>query len=189
MKPILYNKSYVYSTLLMSVFTYILNFCTSIYQCSLVFVIIATMANFITFFYGKSESLKSLVFAIIITYTLMLQRFYYIDGKIINGLISVSLLSLMISIYWSTFVFQKLTNKISLIISNMLSLISAALIDCLVMSIFFAFNSYFSYFKILDIFSRELSYKMIYGFLVSVITFIVLKIFRISSKLNRNFNS
>jgi len=187
-KIIICKKAYIWSTLLMCFFTYLLNFCTAIYQCALVFTVIAITTNIVTFLYGKSKSLKGLAFAIIISFVLLMQLPYYIDGKIVNGLVFVSLSSLMISMYWSTSIFQKLTSKFNFVISNALSLMSAAIIDGVIMSIFFIFNNYFSYSRILDIFSKELSYKMMYAFTVSAIMLFVLKMYKISMNLNHNLN-
>ena len=44
----------------------------------------------------------------------------------------------------------------------------------------------FSYSRVLDIFSRELSYKMLYGFVASAIIFVVLKMFKTRENLNHN---
>lgn len=187
-KIIICKKAYIWSTLLMCFFTYLLNFCTAIYQCALVFTVIAITINIVTFLYGKSKSLKGLAFAIIISFVLLMQLPYYIDGKIVNGLVFVSFSSLMISMYWSTSIFQKLTSKFNFVISNALSLMSAAIIDGVIMSIFFIFNNYFSYSRILNIFSKELSYKMMYALTVSAIMLFVLKMYKISMNLNHNLN-
>jgi hypothetical protein len=151
-----------------------------------VFTIIAITVNAVTFIYGKLKSLKGLAFAIIISFALLWQLPYYIDGKIVNGLVFASFSSLMISMYWSTSLFQNLTSKFNIVISNALSLTLAAIIDGLVMGLFFIFNNHFSYSRILDIFSRELSYKIVYGFAASAIIFVVLKMFKTSENLNHN---
>ena len=181
------NKLYICSTLLLCALTYLLNFCMAIYQCALIFTLIAITANAITFTYGKSKSLKGIAFAIVINFALLLQLPYYIGGKIVNGLVFASFLSLMISMYWSNSVFQKLTSKFSIAISNALSLVVASIIDGFIMGLFFILNNQFSYSRVLDIFSRELSYKMLYGFVASAIIFVVLKMFK-TNNLNHNLN-
>jgi hypothetical protein len=145
------------------------------------------VANAVTFTYGKSKSLKGLAVASVISFSLLMQLPYYIDGRIVNGLVFASLSSLMISMYWSNSVFQKLTLNFSIVISNALSLIMAAIIDGFIMALFFTLNNQFSYSRILDIFSRELSYKMLYGFVASAIIFVVLKMFK-TNNLNHNLN-
>ena len=178
------NKLYICSTLLLCNLTYLLNFCTAIYQCALIFTLIAITTNAVTFTCRKSQSLKGLAFAVLISFALQLP--YYIDGKIVNGLVFASFLSLMISMYWSASVFQKLTSKFSIAISNALSLVVASIIDGFIMGLFFILNNHFSYSRVLDIFSRELSYKMLYGFVASAIIFIVFKMFKTINNLNHN---
>ena len=180
------NKLYICSTLLLCALIYLLNLCTAIYQCALIFTLIAIATNAVTFSCGKSQSLKGLAFAVLISFALLLQLPYYIDGKIVNGLVFASFLSLMISMYWSNSVFQKLTSKFSIAISNALSLVVASIIDGFIMGLFFILNNQFSYSRVLDIFSRELSYKMLYGFVASVIIFVVLKMFKTTNNLNHN---
>jgi hypothetical protein len=180
MNKILYNKQYIYSTLLLCILTYLLNHCTAIYQCALVFTVVAITANALTYSYGKSRALKGVAVATMISFVLLWKLPYYVDGKIVNGLVFASLSSIMISMYWSTSVFQKLTSKFSIVTSNALSLVVATVIDGFVMGLFFSLNNNFSYERILDIFSRELSYKLIYGFIASAIILFVLKMFKTS---------
>lgn len=177
------NKQYFLSIGLLCTLTYLLNHCTAIYQCALVFTVIAIMANALTYSYGKLKAFKGLAVAAVISFMLLWKLPYYIDGKIVNGLVFASLLSLMISMYWSTSVFQKLTSKFSLVLSNALSLVAAAVIDGVVMGLFFALNNNFSYLRILNIFSKELSYKMIYGFVASIIVLAVFKAIKMSKSL------
>ena len=180
------NKLYICSTLLLCTLTYLLNFCTAIYQCALIFTLIAITTNAVTFTCGKSQSLKGLAFAVLISFALLWTLPYYINGKIVNGLVFASFSSLMISVYWSTSVFQKLTSKFSFVKSNALSFGLAAIIDGFIMGLFFTLNNQLSYSRVLDIFSRELSYKMLYGFIASAIIFVVLKMFKTTNNLNHN---
>jgi len=131
---------------------------------------------------GRFKSLTALSFAIIISFALLWKLPYYIDGRIVNGLVVASFSSLMISLYFSTTAFLKLRSRFDFVVANALSLIVAALMDGFVMGLFFAINNNFAYSRILDIFSRELSYKMFYGFLASAIIFAVLKIFKTDIK-------
>lgn len=181
---IIENRLYIGSSLLLCALTYLLNYCTAISECALVFTMITITVNLITFTCSKSKSLKGLAFAIVVSFTLLMQLPYYIDGSIVNGLIFASLSSLMISLYWSTSALQKFSSKFSFVVSNTLSLIIAAIIDGILMSLFFAVNKNFSYLRILDIFSRELSYKILYGFLASIIIFAAFKIFKVTNNPN-----
>lgn len=183
---IIANKLYIASTLLLCILTYLLNYCVAIYQCALVFTIIAITVNGTTAIYNRFKSLIGVGFAIVISFALLWKLPYYIDGRIVNGLVFASFSSLIISLYCSTFAFLKFRSRFSFVVANTLSLIVAAIIDGFIMGLFFTINNNFSYIRILDIFSRELSYKMIYGFIASVIILTTLKILNTAN--NSNYN-
>lgn len=172
------NKLYFLSITLLCILTYLLNCCTLIYQCALAFIIIAITMNATTSVYGKSKALRGLAFAIAISFVLLWELPYYIDGKMINGIVVASFTSLMISMYWSVFVFQKLRSKFSAMASNALSFAAGTIIDGLIMGLFFIANNNFSYEKILDIFMKECSYKLTYGLVASVILAIALNMLK-----------
>jgi len=172
------NKLYICSTLLLCSLTVLLNFCTKIYQCAFIFTIIAITINAVTFTYGKRLSLKGLAFAITASFMLLWKLPYYIDGKIVNGLVFASFTSVMISMYWSASFFQKLIAKFSFAKSNFISLSIGSVIDGFIMGIFFVINNNFSYGRIADIFTREVSYKIMYGFIASALIAVVLNMFK-----------
>ena len=180
------NKLYICSIGLLCVLTYLLNYCPAIYQCAAVFTVIVIIINASTSIYGRTKTIKGLAIALITSFALLWKLPYYIDGKIINGLVLASFSSVMISLYLSTSVFQKLTSKFSFVKSNFFSLSVAAIIDGLVMGLFFIVNNNFSYLRVLDIFSRELSYKMMYGLVASAIILTTLNIFKNNKKLGSN---
>lgn len=175
---IIANKLYIASTLLLCTLTYLLNYCAAVYRCALVFTMIVITVNVITAMDGKVKSLMGLASAIVISFTLLWKLPYYIDGRIVNGLAVASFASLMISLYFSTFAFLKSCSRFSFVAANALSLTIAAITDGFVMGLFFVINNNFSYARILDIFSRELSYKMFYGFLASAIIFVALRVLK-----------
>jgi hypothetical protein len=88
--------------------------------------------------------------------------------------------------YWSAYVFQKLGNRFSFVISNALSIAVGAIIDGFVMGLFFIINNNFSYTRVLAIFTREVSYKIIYGLAISAAMLIALNIFKNNKNLNYN---
>ena len=71
---IITNKLYIASTLLLCILTYLLNYCTSIYGCALVFTIIAITVNVTTVLYGRFKGLIGLGFAAIIFVALRLLK-------------------------------------------------------------------------------------------------------------------
>lgn len=162
------QKVYIFSALLLCTLTYLLNYCASIYQCALVFSIIAAVLNVITHVKNKELALKTLAIAVTVSFLLLWRMPYYIDGKLINGLVVASFMSLMISMYWSTIYFKKLCEQVTIGKANFLSLGLAAIIDGMIMGVFFVINNNFSYARILDIFIKEVSYKMLYGVVTSM---------------------
>ena len=173
---IITNKLYIASTLLLCILTYLLNYCTSIYGCALVFTIIAITVNVTTVLYGRFNGLIGLGFAAIISFALLWKLPYYIDGRLVYGLVVDSFSSLMISLYFSTSALTRFYSRFGLAVANILSLAIAAIIDGFVMGLFFVINNNFSYARIMDIFSRELSYKMFYGGFASIMIFAVTRI-------------
>ena len=173
---IITNRPYIASTLLLCSLTYLLNYCTLIYGCALVFTIIAITVNATTFLYGRLKGLMGLSFAAIISFALLWKLPYYIDGRLVNGLVVASFSSLIISLYFSTSALTRFYSRFGFVIANALSLGIAAIIDGFIMGLFFVINNNFSYARIMDTFNRELSYKMFYGILASFLIFTIIKI-------------
>ena len=173
---IMTNKLYIASILLLCALTYLLNYCTTIYQCALVFTIIAITVNIMTAMGGRFKSLTALVSAIIISLALLWKLPYYIDGSLVNGLVIASFSSLIVSLYFSSSALTRFYSRFGFVITNALSLGIAAIIDGFIMGLFFVINNNFSYARIMDTFNRELSYKMFYGILASFLIFTIIKI-------------
>ena len=176
------NKLYIASTLLLCILTYLLNYCTAIYGCALVFTIIVITVNTTTVLYGRFKGLIGLSFAAIISFALLWKLPYYIDGRLVNGLVVASFSSLMVSLYFSVSAFAKFYSRFGFVIANALSLCIAAIIDGFIMRLFFTINNNFSYARIMDIFNRELSYKILYGLLASAIIFVALRLLKNDAK-------
>ncbi len=170
------NKLYIASTLLLCILTYLLNYCTTIYGCALVFTIIAIAVNATTVLYGRFKGLIGLSFAAIISFALLWKLPYYIDGSLVNGLVIASFSSLIVSLYFSSSALTRFYSRFGFVITNALSLGIAAIIDGFIMGLFFVINNNFSYARIMDTFNRELSYKMFYGILASFLIFTIIKI-------------
>ena len=176
------NKLYIASTLLLCILTYLLNYCTAIYGCALVFTIIAITVNATTVLYGRFKGLIGVGFAAIISFALLWKLPYYIDGRLVNGLVVASFSSLIISLYFSTSALTRFCSRFGFAVANVLSLGIAAIIDGFVIGLFFVINNNFSYARIMDIFNRELSYKILYGLLASAIIFFALKLLKNDAK-------
>lgn len=176
------NKLYIASTLLLCILTYLLNYCTTIYGCALVFTIIAIAVNATTVLYGRFKGLIGLGFAVVISFALLWKLPYYIDGRLVNGLVVASFSSLIISLYFSTSALTRFYSRFGFVIANALSLGIAAIIDGFIMRLFFTINNNFSYARIMDIFNKELSYKILYGLLASAIIFVALRLLKNDAK-------
>ena len=150
-----------------------LNYCTAIYQCSLIFSLIVILFNIIIFTNTILFAFFQLFISISVNYFLLLNLPYYIDGNIMNGLIEASFSSLFISICFSYFIFIKSCNKFDIRKAGILSIIASAITDGFIMKLFFIINNKLPYIRILDIFTRELSYKILYGFIIYEIFFIL----------------
>ena len=118
---IMTNKLYIASILLLCALTYLLNYCTTIYQCALVFTIIAITVNIMTAMGGRFKSLTALVSAIIISLALLWKLPYYIDGRLVNGLAVASFSSLIISLYFSVYAFARFYSRFGFVIANAIS--------------------------------------------------------------------
>jgi hypothetical protein len=177
---ILNDKIYI-SAVFICVFTYLLNFCTRTDQCALVFTLIAISVNVVTYFSNRSNAMKILACASIISFGLLSKLPYYVNGKIVHGLVFASFLSLIVSIYFSASIFQRLKSNSNLTVANSIALIGASVIDGIIMGIFFVLNNSFSYSKLGNIFYKELSYKMIYVLISSAVIFTVFKFLKINN--------
>jgi hypothetical protein len=172
------NKLYGLSIVLLCVLTYLLNYCATIYQCALMFILITFSMNAITAVYGQSRALKGLGCAMIISFSLLWKIPYYIDGKIINGLVLISFISLMISMCCGTTLFHKLYAQSKVVSANLLSCVVATVTDGLIMGLFFMSNNNFSFERVLDIFIKECSYKLSYGLAICAMIAVVLYILK-----------
>jgi hypothetical protein len=56
-----------------------------------------------------------------------------------------------------------------LCVANIISISSAAIIDGLIMGSYFAINNNVSFFRILEIFSKEVGYKIIFAIIASFV--------------------
>lgn len=184
MNNIFNKKINIIGFLILTGLTYLLNFCSKIYECALIFTCIILVTNFITILSDRNSSLKQLCLATLVSFIALFKMPYYIDGQIINGLVIASFVSLIISVYWSSLFFEKLRKKYFFLLTNLISIVIAALIDGFIMGLFFLINNKFSLLRIVDIFVKEISYKTFYSLVFTVILFIFFRIFVLIIKTN-----
>ena len=136
------NKLYFLSTLLLCVFTYLLNSCASIYQCAIVFIIITTTFNVLRAIYGRSKSFGALALAIAISFVLLGKLPCYIDRDIVDNLVPsapIRTLAPFITVAWLLYMLlDKLKSRLSPVMSNALMFIMMSITDGYLMVICFA---------------------------------------------------
>lgn len=186
------NKPYFFSISLLCVLTFLLNSATAIYQCALIFTLIAVTVVAVTFFYNKAKAITGLLIAVLVSFIALQKLPYYIDGKIINGLSAASFCSVMISMYLAAAVFQSAQHKYSgdtRLTTQFfaLALVTSALIDGLIMGLFFIFNNNLSYKSVFNICIKELSYKLLYCAIAYVIIAIVFNVSKNKKQQMNNF--
>jgi hypothetical protein len=155
------NKFYLPLVTLLGIFTYLLNYFNNTAQCSLIFVFIAVIVNIIAELYGKKKAIIGSILSVIVSAGLLWNFDYYINGKIINGLVPASLLALLVSTYCGTNLFLQIKSRCSFITRNFVSLILSAVIDGIIMVGFFI--NKFSTERVLVIFTEEILFKCLYS--------------------------
>ena len=143
------NKLYFVSSLLLCVFVYLLNFCASIYQYSIVFIIINTIFNTLRSRYGRLKSFGALALAVAISFALLGELPCYTNEGIVDDLVlnsSIRTLAPFIIFTWFLYILlDKLKSKLSPVMSNALMFIMKSITDgfiivlCFVMYGFKAF--------------------------------------------------
>ncbi|WP_375318686.1 VUT family protein [Candidatus Tisiphia endosymbiont of Oplodontha viridula] len=155
------NKFYIPLVTLLCIFTYLLNFFNKISQCSLVFVFLALTINIISELYGKKKAMIAVLLSTIIGFGLLWNLDYYINGRVIKGVVFASFVSVLLSTYCSTSVFLQLKPAYSFNSRNFISLIVCAIVDGVVMLGFFI--NIFSTKIVLSIFYQEVLFKCAYS--------------------------
>ena len=157
------NSGYLLMSSGCVIFCLLLNYCNKISDCSLIFTCLAFLLNNISERYGKNKAIVSVIIAAVISFTFTYGMEYRIHGELINGLVIGSLLSLLVSSYAGLSILSKLKDKYDYYVRNFISLVVYALIDGLVMALFF-FNIY-STDRVFTIFYKEVGYKCMYSFI------------------------
>lgn len=130
--------NYVYKVGLLFAFTLCINFTKKIVCCALLFTCLIFILNCIAKCHGSKKATISMVFCTTTTLGLLYNKSYcIIAGKPISGLIVASLCAILIASYIGLKLFVKLEASYGFAVSNGMSLLIAALVDHLLMGIFF----------------------------------------------------
>lgn len=171
------NRLYVPLILALFGMTYLLNFCNTIYQCSLLFVLISLVTNGLAESYGIKKALIGLFCATAASVVLLWNFDYYIAGRVVEWLAVVSLLSVLISNSLGAVVFIKIKHIFGFEKRNFLSTIIVSAIDGLVMSIFFM--NTFRLQTILSILAKEITFKCLMAAVIYAIISLTMRLLRI----------
>jgi len=149
----------------------LLNQCTAIYQCACVFTAILLMVN------AKMLNTSSRrAYKYISTGVLLSLPIYMLSGSPSSGLVLGSLVSLLISSFVSIYIGNLVKDSYSLPVVLVIALMAAAIIDGLLISVYFATQTNLSFYKVISIFNRELFFKAVYG-MASALTIYYLGIY------------
>lgn len=148
-------------------FTYLINFYNKIYQCSAMFVLMIFVLNMINSFYGSKKALVSIGISIVLSFSLLWDANYHINGKVIDGLVAASLGSVFISTFLGTILFSGIKRVISFPLKNFIVILLCSVIDGILMVGFFI--NKFSLGRVFTIFAKEVGYKCLYGLVITVL--------------------
>ncbi len=159
------NRNYVLIFAVLLTSSLLINLCHQIYQCSCFFVLATSMAYLLKENYGNKIAFTSLLVALTITFALTYNIEYTLYRKTYVGIITVSILSILISFVISSLFFENRSNlKYFYIIG------AASLIDGLIMSAYFVGK--FELAQIIAIFSKEMIFKTAYITLIAGVAYI-----------------
>jgi hypothetical protein len=152
---------------------YVLNLCTKIWQCSLVFVSIALLAQGISYFFNVKKAIFQISAAIAGNIILHISSSYVLY-KNMDALTITSLLSALISIYAMLAIFYRFNSKsinFAHVIYSLPSLFAASAIDSLFISAFFFVEKTIPVNKISFIFFKDIAFKGLYSILACFICY------------------
>ncbi|MCT4697457.1 hypothetical protein NLX65_03830 [Candidatus Cardinium sp. TP] len=135
MNKILQNYFYKVSVLFAAILC--INFTNRIVYCALLFTFLTLILNGIAKYHGSKKATLSIVLCTATTLGLLYNKQYYMAGKPISGLIVASLCAILIASYIGLRLFIKLELRYGFALSNSISLAISALVDHLLMGLFF----------------------------------------------------
>ncbi|MGI2298571.1 hypothetical protein ACRRVB_02075 [Candidatus Cardinium hertigii] len=154
MKKILKNYYSQVGILFASVFC--MNFTSKVVYCALLFTFLTFILNSIANGHGHRKATTSILLSTTTSFGLLYHKQYCIAGKPIGGLIGTSLFAILVAGYIGFKLFLKLKARYSFVVSNFISLLLAALVDHLIMALFFIKE--FPIDKVCLIFYKETTY-------------------------------
>jgi len=158
------HKINIVTVSLLGILIYLLNQFCYVYQCALVFTSIVFIVSTQALKINPIEGYKYIILGIATSLPI-----YLIKGSLNNGLVIISLLSLLIASCSSIYTTTKLKTTYSMPVILLISILISAVIDGIIISAYLNLYSNFSLFKIINIFNLELFFKSIYGLVFSAL--------------------
>jgi len=147
--------------LVMGLLMFLLNYCTTIAACAFVYTLLMLTVNVIFKTFGFKRALQTVSAYVGINLLFLSGYDYSIRGQVFEYLVPTSLLAVLLA----SVIFMKtvslLENRIGILKSTFVGLVSAAIIDGIIMLVYF--TNYVSASKFTSIFLKETSFKCLYA--------------------------
>ncbi|CAH2559649.1 Uncharacterised protein family UPF0758 [Cardinium endosymbiont of Oedothorax gibbosus] len=179
-------NNYFYKLGLLFASTLCMNFTNKLVYCSLIFTFLMLILNCIAKCHGSKKATISIILCTSTSLALLCNKQYYIAGKLIRGLIPASLCAILIASYIGFKLFLKLKARYGFTISNCISLYISALVDHLIMGIFF--TRIFPIHKIWLMIYKETAYTCLFTVVVYLCSVTVLYAKPIYRKLKKHLH-
>jgi hypothetical protein len=164
-------KIYAPLVLVMGMLMFLLNYCTKISACAFVFTLLMLTVSIISKIFGFKRALQTILAYVGINILSLANYNYTFCGQVFEYLIPTSLLAVLFASLALMKATAILEDKIGLLKSTFIALTSAALIDGMVMSVYFA--NYLSASTIGPIVLKEVSFKCLYAFVILAVVKLV----------------
>ncbi len=163
------NNSKIYAplVLVMGMLMFLLNYCTKIELCSLVFTLLMFTVNAISKTFGFKRTLMTISTYVGINILFLSDHTYTINGQVFTYLVPTSLIAVLLASIASMRILSLFENRIGFAKSTFVALLVAAVIDGIAMSVYFM--NYLLTSKIAFILLKEVSFKCLYAFVLATV--------------------
>ncbi|QCB61820.1 hypothetical protein EJB10_03590 [Wolbachia endosymbiont of Brugia malayi] len=159
-------------SILLFIILSLLNSSNKLIICAALVIGAALVVNSIVEFYGKRKAMYSLITYTVLCCVLKWQNF--------SLMIFISYIAILVSLFSSIIIFEKLKSKFGFHITNFITLITVSVIDSTVT--YFGLLYKFSADKCLLIYIRDLTLKFSYASILSICLFIAAHLFYLAKR-------
>lgn len=163
------NKLNLISISIIAILGFVINQRTAIYQCAAIFTAIFFIATLPLINGNLKKAYQQFLLGIVMSLPL-----YSVIGSVFSTkLVLVSLASISLIGCVSIYITHSLSKTMSFAIALCIALIFAAVLDGIIMRLYFTMGNVFTLEKIIRIFNKELFFKILYGVSISTIIYLV----------------